>query len=217
MSLTIKNSMEYYYQWLNEYIKPLLNTEETIRVNCELKLEHTYRVKENILNLGTALKLNEEGLMLCEIIGLYHDVGRFKQYSEYGTFSDAVTGSHSELSVQVLIEKNVLSSLEENQREIIIKAIKYHNYFLVPEDESDEVKLYSRLIRDADKLDAFHVDTNKDEKRKYDLGSLSSERDFATEIVDDLMSSRQVDFKNIKYKFDRRLAILGLIFDLQFN
>jgi len=37
------------------------------------------------------------------------------------------------------------------------------------------------------------------------------------EIIEDLMSSGQVDFKNIKYKFDRRLAILGLIFDLQFK
>lgn len=60
-----------------------------------------------------------------------------------------------------------------------------------------------------------HLDANKDEKRKYDLGSLSNKRGFSVEIIEDLMSSGQGDFKNIKYKFYRRLVILGLIFDLQ--
>lgn len=106
-----------------------MKTPEDIRVNYELKLEHTYRVKDNILELGRSLNLDKKSLMLCELIGLYHDLGRFKQYSEYGTFSDAITGSHGELSIQVLMEQDVLRSLEKSEREVILKAIKYHNYF----------------------------------------------------------------------------------------
>lgn len=213
----MENEMNYYYQYFNNYIDPFMKIQENIRVNYELKLEHTHRVIDNILELGMGLRLDKESLILCEIIGLFHDLGRFKQYSEYGTFSDSITGSHGELSVQLLVESQVLNRLNKVQREIITKAIRYHNYLLIPDDETQEIKLYSRLIRDADKLDAFYLETNNDEKRKYDLRNLSSERDFSNEIINDLMNSRQVDFKNIKYKFDRRLSILGLIFDLHFN
>lgn len=95
-------------------------------VNYILKLEHTYRVKDNILELGQSLNLDEKSLMLCELIGLYHDLGRFIQYSEFDTFSDAITGSPGELSVIVLVENDVLKCLEEREREIILEAIRYH-------------------------------------------------------------------------------------------
>lgn len=210
----VDKSSEYYYKWLDKYVDPFINSNENTDVNYELKLEHTYRVKDNILELGQSINLDKKGLFLCELIGLYHDLGRFEQYSKFGTFSDSVTGSHGELSVQALIEYDVLKCLEKQEREITLKAIRYHNYFSVPDDETEEIKLFSRLIRDADKLDAFYLETKEDEKRKYDLGSLSSEKDYSKEIIDDVLNSRQVNFKNIKFRYDRRLSILGLIFDL---
>ena len=36
------------------------------------------------------------------------------------------------------------------------------------------------------------------------------------EVIEDLMNLRQVDFSNFKYKYDRRLGILGLIFNLEY-
>jgi len=210
--------MEPYYKWFESYLDKYLSckNQETV-INYELKKEHTFRVKDNILKIGQALELDKNSLKLCELIGLFHDVGRFKQYGEYGTFSDDVTGSHGKLSVDVLIEHNVLSNLNEEEKAIILKAIDYHNYFTVPEDESEDIKLFSRLIRDADKLDAFYLETDTSENRKYDLGALSCEKEYSEEIVRDIMASRQVDFTNIKYKYDRKLGILGLIFDLFYN
>jgi len=212
------NEMNFYYKWFEDYLEKYLNCKEAhIFINYELKKEHTFRVKDNILKIGEALGLDKNSLKLCELIGLFHDVGRFKQYGEYGTFSDAVTGSHGRLSVDVLIEHKVLNNLNEEEKDIVLKAIDYHNYFTVPEDESEDIKLFSRLIRDADKLDAFYLDTDTSENRKYDLGTLSCEKEYSEEIVKDIMASSQVDFTNIKYKYDRKLGILGLIFDLFYN
>lgn len=210
--------MKTYYEWFESYLEKYLSCkDQDIVTNYELKKEHTFRVKDNILEIGEVLGLDNNSLKLCEIIGLFHDVGRFKQYAEYGTFSDAITGSHGKLSIDVLVENSVLDDLTEQERNIVIKAINYHNYFSVPEDESEEIKLFSRLIRDADKLDAFYLETDTNEKRQYDLGTLSSEKEYSEEIIRDIMLSRQVDFRNIKYKFDRKLSILGLIFDLYYK
>lgn len=210
--------MNDYYNWFEEYTNHYLQCKDLeTRVNYELKKEHTLRVKDNILDIGRSLNLCRDELRICELIGLFHDIGRFRQYDEYGTFSDSISGSHAALSIEVLINNGILNDLSETDKDIILKAIGYHNYFLVPEEESDTIKLFSRSIRDADKLDAFFLETNNNEQRKYDLGELSTEREYSEEIIEDIMNSRQVNFKNIKYKYDRRLGILGLIFDLFYN
>lgn len=210
--------MESYYAWFENYLGKFLNCKDPkVLINYELKREHTYRVRDNILKIGRGLNLDENNLKICELIGLFHDVGRFKQYSDYGTFSDSITGSHGKISVDVLVENNVLENVKDCEKNIVLKSIDYHNYFHVPENESEEIKLFSRLIRDADKLDAFYLETDRSENRKYDLGKLSCEREYSEEVIKDIMESRQVDFRNIKYKYDRKLAILGLIFDLFYD
>lgn len=210
--------MEFYYTWFENYIEKYLNCSDSkVVINYELKKEHTFRVRDNIVKIGKALNLDENNLRLCETIGLFHDVGRFKQYAEYGTFADSVTGSHGKLSVDVLVENNVLKNLPDDEKDIVLKSIDYHNYFLVPEDESETIKLFSRLIRDADKLDAFYLETDTKEDRKYDLGNLSCEKEYSDEVIADLMASRQVDFSNFKYTYDRKLGILGLIYDLYYG
>lgn len=216
--LSMNIEMEFYYTWFENYLgKYLDHKDPKIRINYELKREHTFRVRDNILKIGESLNLDENNLKLCEIIGLFHDVGRFKQYSDYGTFSDLITGSHGKISVDVLIGHNVLKNLKECEKDIVLKSIDYHNYFCVPEDESENIKFFSRIIRDADKLDAFYLETDRDENRKYDLEELSCEKEYSEEVIRDIIESRQVDFINIKYKYDRKLAILGFIFDLFYS
>lgn len=210
--------MELYYTWFENYLRKFLNCKDhKISINYELKKEHTYRVRDNIVKIGKGLNLDENNLKLCELIGLFHDVGRFKQYSEYGTFSDSITGSHGKISVDILVKYNVLKNIQDIEKDIVLKSIYYHNYFTVPENESDNIKFFCRLIRDADKLDAFYLETDTNENRKYDLGELSLEKNYSEEVINDIMASKQVDFTNIKYKYDRKLAILGLIFDLFYN
>ncbi|MBU5225080.1 HD domain-containing protein [Clostridium senegalense] len=214
----MNSEMEFYYIWFENYLSQYLSCKDSkVVINYELKREHTYRVRDNILKIGEKLNLDKNNLKLCEIIGLFHDVGRFKQYYDYGTFSDAITGSHGKISINVLIECDVLKNLKEDEKDIVLKSIDYHNCLYIPKSESEDIKFFSRLIRDADKLDAFYLETDKNEDRRYDLEELSCEKEYSEEIIRDIMESRQVDFKNIKYKYDRKLAILGLIFDLCYN
>lgn len=214
----MKEKNQYYYAWFQNYLESSMDiTNDDCVKYFKLKKEHTYRVKDNILEIGKSLKLGDNCLLLCEVIGLFHDLGRFRQYSDYGTFDEKVTGSHAELSIKVLEEENPLYKLSNHEIEIVIKAIKYHNYMAIPEDETDEIKLYCRLIRDADKLDAFYNEIYEYENKKNYLKGLSDERKYSLEIIEDLIKGRTTDFRYIKYKYDRRLAILACIFDLYFN
>jgi hypothetical protein len=207
-----------YYSWFESYLERNMDKSSADYVNYfSVKKEHTYRVRDNIVEIGRALNLDDRSIKLCEIIGLFHDLGRFKQYIKYGTFDEKITGSHAKLSIEVLQEENPIYRLDNHEKEIVIKAIEYHNYLEIPEDESNEVKLYCRLIRDADKLDAFYNEIYEYENRKGYLKRLSDEREYSEEILEDLLNRRTTDFKYIKYKCDRRLAILACIFGLYFN
>lgn len=208
---------EKYFKWFEDFTTTMMRTPDRLKSNYELKIEHTYRVKDNIINLGKAVGLTPYMLHICELIGLFHDLGRFKQYTEFNSFSDSISGSHGDLSVKVLEENNVLIDLDVDAQNMVKKAIAYHNYYHVPENEEKEIKQLSFLIRDADKLDAFFLETLENESRSYTLDALSDERDYSSLVVSDLQNGRQVDFKNFKYKYDRKLGILGLIFDLKFD
>lgn len=209
--------INYVETWINDYVKKTIEEDDKNRYNYELKLEHTYRVRDNIVKLGRSISLDKNEMKICELIGLLHDIGRFKQYREFKTFSDSISGSHAIFSVQMIDDYKLLHGMKDTEKEIIIKSIEYHNYFLLPEKETDIVLKFSRLIRDADKLDAFYLETKEDEYRKYDLSELSESREYSQEVIEDLINMRQVNFSNFKYKYDRRLGILGLIFNLYYR
>ena len=47
------------------------------------------------------LQLSLHDVQLAEIMGLFHDVGRFRQYSIYKTFNDAQSEDHADLGLKV--------------------------------------------------------------------------------------------------------------------
>ena len=74
--------------WFISYSESFLNLSESYRENIQLKIDHTYRVIDEIKELSKSLDLSKEDTNLAEVIALFHDVGRFEQYAKYRTFSD---------------------------------------------------------------------------------------------------------------------------------
>ena len=52
--------------------------------NIDRKQQHSLRVMKISNQLAKELELNEEQIQLATLIGLLHDIGRFKQYTEIG-------------------------------------------------------------------------------------------------------------------------------------
>lgn len=144
----------------NDYVDSFAELSEDQLKNFDIKRKHSLRVADIALMLAKNMELNETEIHLAYLIGLFHDVGRFKQLIEYNTFDDAKSVDHAELSVEVLTGINFFRRLGEGDEALIIKAISQHNKFTLAKNNSDKERLFSQLIRDADKLDILHVITN---------------------------------------------------------
>lgn len=143
--------------WFDSFAASFHSEDLDAKRNYDLKILHTEKVRANIELLADSLNLSTSQRALASVIAICHDVGRFPQYKKYATFNDATSVNHAALSVQTLINEGILDALDDVSTGIIIKAISLHNAFLLPDDNNQESRLFTRLIRDADKLDIWRV------------------------------------------------------------
>ena len=137
-----------------EYIKQYNLTEEKIK----RKVGHSLRVMEISRKIAKSLKLEQEMVELATLIGLLHDIGRFKQFETYQTFIDELTIDHAELGVEILKKDNLIRKFikEDKYDSIIMKAIYNHNKFEIEERLNEKEEIFAKIIRDADKIDIFY-------------------------------------------------------------
>ena len=117
----------------------------------QMKKDHTYRVAMFSKLLASHLNLDLKEQKRAYIIGLFHDLGRFPQYSEYKTFSDEKSIDHGKLGYDILNEIDY-------KDEIVKKAILQHNKYTIPASYEGILKTHCEIIRDADKLDNLNYD-----------------------------------------------------------
>lgn len=123
----------------------------------ELKREHCAEVAANCRTLAEAMNWPYEDVNTAEALGFLHDVGRFPQLEEYGTFMDSKSIDHGERGYQAILESDLLRELEPEHRDGILNGVRYHNKKTVPEGLPEDNYPFLRLIRDADRLDIYRV------------------------------------------------------------
>ena len=97
--------------WFDQYVKGFSSDDPEIQAGIKLKYAHTRRVCQNIFNIGKTLGLPEGDLHLAEAVALFHDVGRFRQYTVYHTFNDRRSENHALLGIKELEREQVLAGL----------------------------------------------------------------------------------------------------------
>jgi hypothetical protein len=205
--------------WFNNYVSTYSFSEASDQVNIDLKFEHTYKVIELITTIAEEI-LSEEELYLAKIIALFHDLGRFEQYKHYKTFSDAKSEDHAALAIKIILENDLLAAIPQESSQLILKAISYHNKMNLAEDETDKVLLYSKLIRDADKLDIWRVvinDYNQEDNNKVVGLGLTSTNNISDSICQQIMAEKPVDYKDLKTLNDLKLTQMGWVYDINFK
>ena len=216
-----EKNVQHLKDWFSNYVQTFKHGDKNFRENIILKEKHTTQVCKEILSIGEQLKLNDDELHLSEVIALFHDVGRFEQYTRYKTFVDRKSANHAELGVNILKENRVLNRFDDSIQSLILRTISYHNRAVLPEQETDRCLFFSRLLRDADKLDIWRVVTdyyNRNDGTKngaIELG-LPDTAGFSDEIYQDLINKRIVDIKHLKNLNDFKLLQIGWIFDINF-
>lgn len=184
------------------------------------KYKHSYRVMENTKIITK--NLPKEDKKLAEIIGLYHDIGRFYQDKKYNNFYDIKTFDHGDYGAKIIIEDKIINKIpiHEKYYQIIEKAIKNHNKYEIEKGLTEKELLHAKIIRDADKLDIL---TAKSEGIKLKgEKNLKEDRFFIRNSIKENFYQNKL-IKNTKQNSGNKtqaettLVYLAFIYDLNFK
>lgn len=117
------------------------------------KIKHSFRVLAEARKIADAESFPSRLKQLAEMAALYHDYGRFEQFSRYRTFSDPASVDHGRLSAMLCREHYKLAEFSPTERGMILAAIRVHNALKMPDNLTGEARLLTGVTRDADKLD----------------------------------------------------------------
>ena len=207
--------------WFADYVAAFKTGKADFDRNIILKEEHTKRVCQEIRFIGENLGMEGNDLLLAEVMALFHDIGRFEQYARYRTFVDRISVDHAEFGVGILRRKHVLDELAEDERELILRAILYHNRRDLPEDETDTCLHFSRMLRDADKLDIWNVladyyRNGRDEDSVL-VQNFPDTPGISEAIYRELAGGRLANYADVRNLNDYKLLQAGWIYDINFT
>ena len=207
------------HHWMNKYMKSFYSDDEEVQRGILIKEKHTGCVTANCVELARHLKLSEHDSELAEIIGLFHDVGRFRQYSIYKTFNDAESEDHADLGLKVIDELEFFNRLSPVDNEIVHFAIGNHNKKNIAPTDDPKKLLFAKIIRDADKLDIYRVlepylaQENVDKMPNFIKGRSP---EISPDFVENFVAGNQADYRKIRTNGDRKIVRLMWIYDINF-
>ncbi len=187
----------------------------------QIKYDHSFRVAEEAEGLARDMNWPEAEIHTARAIGILHDVGRFTQFAEFGTFVDQKSVNHALRGLEVLERENSLAEIPEEERRIILDAVHWHNTKTFPLDLPKNSDRFVRLIRDADKLDGFwiiHDALAGSRNRMYqDLFIGKSMTDKANpELVKTVKAGQLVTYKDVKCVADYLILQIGWVYDVNY-
>ena len=211
------------HEWMAHYMKSFYSDDAEVQRGILIKERHTGYVTANCIELAKFLKLSTHDTELAEIIGLFHDVGRFRQYSIYKTFNDADSEDHADLALKVIEELEFFTELDADDYELVKFAIANHNKKTVAPTEDDRKILFAKIIRDADKLDIYRVlepflaQAAADKMPNFIKSKGNLVADISPDFVENFVTGKQADYRKIRTNGDRKIVRLMWIYDVNFS
>lgn len=188
--------------------------------NIKRKELHSLRVMEESRKIAELLKLDKEKIELAELIGLLHDIGRFEQYNKEEVYLNERLLDHADLGVEILKKDNYIKKYidDEYYSNLIFKAIKNHNKLKIEEGLNEEELLFSKIIRDADKLDIFYEGVEIYWNKQIEKENVESSK-ISDKIEKQFIEKRPIQkFGNEKNDtVDGVLILLAYIYDINFS
>ena len=198
--------MDYFEEYIKNY--DLTNPE------ILYKYYHSKRVMDNMEVLAKSMNLPIKDVYLAKIIGLYHDIGRFKQYTNHQNYDNELL-DHGTYGKEILEQNKVLSKLDipKEDYSVVYKSISNHNKYEIEKGLNKRELLFSQMIRDADKLDILYAIGNKKIKPYiYEDDSI-----ITNEVKQTFLSKKTITKDKIKNKNDGLITMFSYIYDINFN
>lgn len=198
----------------NNYVKNY----DMDNVNINRKFFHSHRVKQIAEEIAKSLNLSEEEIKLAKLIGLLHDIARFEQYKRFQTFSDLKSIDHGDFGVEILKQNNFIRKFIETDEydNIIFNAIKNHNKFKIEDGLTEKELLYSKSVRDADKLDIYFEILTMFYQTPEDLEAVENGI-ITDEHMKQILKNEDIERKINQNKMDDFLLLLCFVFNYNFK
>jgi len=184
-----------------------------------MKYRHSYDVMNFGERLTDELAWGEDAKKAGVAACLLHDIGRFSQYRDFGTYYDGASIDHGDRGHEVLLSESKLYAKATNADtwEAILQAVKWHNKKKLPELPR-EVMPFCHLARDADKLGVFEL-----VRRSMDDGTIGEllprhkiNAPLSLALLDEVEKNWSGSYKNASSLQDFLLVQLTWILDINF-
>jgi len=154
---------------------------------------------------------------------LLHDVGRFEQFKKYRTYKDSTSEDHSVIGLRIIRQERILEGLDAHERHWIERAVDYHNKMALPAGLDEKTALFSKIIRDTDKLDIYYIAMENFRQYHENPCTFQLEIEFpdepccSSEILDAVEHGRLVDYRLLRTMNDVKLLELDWAYDIYFG
>lgn len=210
--------------WFGTYCDSFAKLTDEQKINFNIKKDHSLRVAELSFQFAKKLDFNFEEQKLGYFIGLFHDIGRFRQLVEYNTFYDEKSVDHAAYSVQILGEEEILKifGIENKDETSVVSAVQNHNKLKLPGKLPEQELKFAKLIRDADKMDILNVLTNYYSNRNavpnHTLTwELPRGISVSPAVLKEVLAGRLVSKLNVVSEIDMKIMQMSWVFDINFK
>lgn len=207
--------LEYAVQRFEEYLDHYNRDDDKVK----LKIIHTYGVVDCSRRIAERMGLGTEDVLLAQMIGLLHDIGRFEQLKRYDSFEPG-TMDHAAFGVEILFQEGMIRTFlkEDHWDQIIKEAIGRHSDFCLEGIEDERTLLHARLIRDADKLDNCRVKLEDPVETFMDMTAEEVGRQKITPaVMEQFRRKESILSANRVTKMDYWVSYMAYFFDINFR
>jgi hypothetical protein len=199
------------------YIQSLDVRDPFVKEHFDLKVKHTYHVVSNAMIIAERSGLPLEDVLIAKVIALTHDIGRFQQFVTYHTFDDRLSVNHAGFGVKILNETNFFNGLaDEKLQSLIVQSILNHNIPAIEPCFDERTMLFSKILRDADKLDIWQLLTERNVVNTILDEKEPDVYEVPVPVYECYLNQQVVPFVHATTMNDYRLLRLSWIFDMNF-
>lgn len=195
------------------YVENYNSQDEKVR----LKIEHTYRVSELCERIAGSLNMKKEEVDLAWLLGILHDVGRFEQLRNYGTFVDALSIDHARYGAEILFEQGKIRDYieESTEDELLRTAVAYHSAYRLPEGLDERTKMFCQILRDGDKIDILKVNVDFPLEEIYNVTTEELRSCQVSDAVMEAFKEGHAVLRNLKKTpVDNVVGHISLVYEL---
>jgi len=173
---------------------------------------HCIKVMDLCKNIASVLGIfSKEEIVVCELIGLFHDIAAFENKDNHYTLMPKE--DYSKRSIEILFEQDgLMRKITEDTKydEIIKIAIYCQNKNGLPRKLDDKILHYCKVLKDAHILDTFRLVLN------YPYMDIHIDYYPSTEVYENFKKFKVMHQFDEENDADAAIVVLSQIFDLNY-